>query len=146
MLNDYPLPINFVNCKSRTDIGLNRSFVLQKQCIVHSCSHLVLFEQPFSIIVRSAKFLCFNHFDLSTRPQKMLCFSRNPFMLSTSYNKLFLGYLQFLSNQINVACVPPQLCILFVLVRIVLVRVNFRIDDVIQVWVCHAAHHVFCCL
>lgn len=89
MLNDYPLPINFVNCKSRTDIGLNRSFVLQKQCIVHSCSHLVLFEQPFSIIVRSAKFLCFNHFDLSTRPQKMLCFSRNPFTLSTSCNKLF---------------------------------------------------------
>lgn len=99
MLNDYPLPINFVNCKSRTDIGLNRSFVLQKQCIVHSCSHLVLFEQPFSIIVRSAKFLCFNHFDLSTRPQKMLCSSRNPFTLSTSYNKLFLDYLQFQSNK-----------------------------------------------
>lgn len=112
MLNDYPLPIHFVNCKSRTDIGLNRSFVLQKQCIVHSCSHLVLFEQPFSIIVRSAKFLCFNHFDLSTRPQKMLCFSRNPFTLSTSYNKLFLGYLQFLSNQINVACIMylPKKC------------------------------------
>lgn len=89
MLNDYPLPINFVNCKSRTDIGLNRSFVLHKQCIVHSCSHLVLFEQPFSIIVRSAKFLCFNHFDLSTRPQKMPCSSRNPFTLSTSYNNLF---------------------------------------------------------
>lgn len=31
------------------------------------------------------------------------------------------------------------------LVKIVLVRVNFQIDKVIQVYVCHASHHVFGC-
>lgn len=88
----------------------------------------VLFYRSSALFIRvHTLFYLSNHFQLLFDQQSFcaliiliyrpdhknaMCSSGNPFTLSTSSNKLFIGYLQYLSNQINVACIMylPKKC------------------------------------